>query len=152
VASSWQQQALIDAPVERIWELLEDPARYPEWAADAISTTGFPTEIVKGSTFEQTSPGPFGRKVTTTFKVEELDDLREIKLRCQSSGYYSHWKLTEAQGQTFTDVEIGVDPIGFDGRVAQLLMTKNALRKVTDESLDGLRRACGASERPAGRE
>ena len=47
-----------------------------------------------------------------TFEVEELEDLREIKLRCQSSGYYSHWRLTEAQGQTFADVEVGVEPIG----------------------------------------
>jgi Polyketide cyclase / dehydrase and lipid transport len=141
VASSWQQQALIEAPVRRIWELLEDPARYPEWASDAISTTGFPTEIEKGSTFEQTGPGPFGRPMKTTYKVEELDDLREIKLRCQRTGYYSHWRLTEAQGQTFADLELGVEPIGLFGRVIDLALTKNEMRKMADLSLDGLRQA-----------
>lgn len=150
--ASWKQQALIEAPVERIWETLADPESYPQWAGDAIEVTGAPTRVEKGSTFEQTSPGPIRGRITTTFKVEELDDMHEIKLKCQSSGYYSHWKLTEAQGQTFTDVEIGVEPIGLDGRLAQILMTKNHLRKVTEESLDGLRRACGAPEAESGRE
>jgi uncharacterized protein YndB with AHSA1/START domain len=153
MASSWHQQALIEAPVERIWELLADPARYPEWAADSLEVTGLPTEVKQGSTFEQTSPAPLGwGKTTTTFMVEELDDLHEIKLRCQKSGYYSRWRLTEAQGQTFTDVEIGVEPIGIEGRFLDLVMTKKQLRRVTDESLDGLRRACGGPEEPAGRE
>lgn len=137
----WSQQALIEAPVERIWELLADPARYPDWAGDSLETTGVPTRIEKGSTFQQKSPGLLGRATTTTFAVEEFDDLRQIKLRCQRSGYYSHWRLTEAQGQTFADVEIGVEPIGLLGRVARVATTKGQLREVADESLDGLRRA-----------
>ena len=43
--------------------------------------------------------------------------MREIKLRCQNSGFYSHWLLTEAQGNTFTEVELGVEPKGLLGRV-----------------------------------
>ena len=142
--ATWQQQALIDAPVERIWALLADPETYAEWAGDVIAVTGAPTRIEKGSSFEQTSPNPnpIGGETTTTFVVEELEDLREIKLRCQASGYYSHWWLTEAQGGTFADVELGVEPIGLHGQVARVLMTKRTLRNVTEESLDGIRRAC----------
>ena len=140
--ATWKQQALIDAPVERIWALLADPKTYAEWAADVIEVTGAPTRIEKGSTFQQTSPGPIRGETTTTFRVEELEDLREIKLRCQASGYYSHWWLTEAQGQTFADVELGVEPIGLHGQVARVLMTKGTLRQVTEESLDGIRNAC----------
>jgi uncharacterized protein YndB with AHSA1/START domain len=147
--ATWTQQALIEAPVERIWELLGNPERYSEWAADAVEVTGVPTTIEKGTTYRQTGPGPFGGSVTTTFMVEELNDLKEIKLRCQMSGYYSHWRLTQAQGGTFADVELGVEPIGVHGRVAQLAMTKRTLRQVTEESLDGLRRAAGADE-PSG--
>lgn len=147
--ASWTQQALIEAPVEEIWALLGNPERYAEWAADSVEVTGVPTEIKKGSTFQHTSPG-LVRGSTTTFEVEELDDLREIKLRCQMSGYYSHWRLTEARGETFTDVEFGVEPIGLHGQVARVLMTKNHLRQVAEESLDGLRRAAAASE-PGGR-
>lgn len=139
--AQWQQQALVEAPVERVWAVLTDPARYPEWAGDSIETTGYPVKIEKGSTFEQTSPGPFGRKDTTTFEVTELDDLHEIKLKCQLSGYYSHWRLTEAQGQTFADVEVGVEPIGVPGQFVRVMFPKRVLRKVTSDSLDGLKRA-----------
>lgn len=139
--ASWKQQALIEAPVERIWELLGDPESFPTWAGDTLAVTGVPTRIEKGSTYESTGPGLFGREDTTTFKVEELDDLREIKLRCQLSGYYSHWRLTEAQGGTFADLELGVEPVGLAGQVARVAMTKNQLRKYAEQSLDGLRRA-----------
>ncbi len=139
--ASWSQQALLDARPEKIWELLTDPARYPEWSGEALETTGVPTKIEKGATFEQKSQGPLGMKATTTFEVAELEDLHEIKLVCQMTGYYSHWRLTEAQDQTFADVEIGIDPNGVPGRVKQVLMTKRALREVTNESLEGLKRA-----------
>jgi hypothetical protein len=138
--ATWKQQGFIDAPVGRVWDLLADPASYPSWAADSIGVTGPPTRIEKGSTFEQTSPAPVRGEQTTTFKVVELEDLHEIKLQCQRSGYYSHWKLTEAQGQTFADVELGIEPIGLDGQLARLLFTKRQLREVTEASLDGLRR------------
>lgn len=139
--ASFQQQALVEAPLERVWALLTDPARYPEWAGDSIETTGYPTSIEKGSTFEQTSRGLFGRPDTTTFAVTEMEDLHEIKLQCQLSGYYSHWRLTEAQGQTFADVELGVEPIGVYGQVARVIFSKRVLRQVTADSLDGLKRA-----------
>jgi uncharacterized protein YndB with AHSA1/START domain len=141
--SSWKQQALIESPVDSVWALLSDPGRYPEWAAEVIDVTGAPTEIAKGSTYTQRSHGPFGVPVTTTFEVEELDDLHEIKLRCQSSGYYSHWILTEARGQTFADLEIGIEPTGLMGHATSLITTKRQIREAAEQSLDGLRRALG---------
>ena len=50
-------------------------------------------------------------KGTTPFKVEELEDMRELKVQCQVSGFYSHWLLTEAQGGTFAQVEMGVEEL-----------------------------------------
>lgn len=143
----WQQQALIEAPVERVWELLSDPSRFPEWAADSVETTGVPTRIERGSTFEQKGPGSLAGKRTTTFKVEDLEDLREIKLRCQYSGYYSRWRLTEARGQTFADVEYGVEPIGLVGQVARVAITKRQLRTLAASSFDGLRELLGGERR-----
>ena len=67
--------------------------------------------------------------------------MREIKLRCQTSGFYSHWRLTEAQGQTFTEVEMGVEPLGLLGR-----LTPRPYRRVT--SAAPLRRRSTASRRP----
>lgn len=142
-----QQQALIEAPLERVWALLSDPSRFPEWAADSIETTGVPTRIERGSTFGQTSPGVLRGERTTRFEVEELDDLREIKLRCQLSGYYSRWRLTEARGQTFADVEYGVEPIGVAGQLARVAITKRQLRALAADSLDGMRELLGRAHR-----
>jgi len=141
--SSWKQQALIEAPVERVWDLLADPSRFPDWNPDTIEVTGVPTRVEKGSSFDLTGRGPFGLKATMTFEVEELDDLREIKLRCQTSGYYSRWLLTDARGNTFADVELGVEPNGLEARAISAMHTKRYLRRTLEETIDGLRGAVG---------
>ena len=138
--ASWKEQALIEAPVEEVWSVLEDPSRFGEWAGN-VEVSGAPTKIEKGSTLDITGPTPLGNRNTTTFRVEELDELREIKLRCQESGYYSHWLLTEAQGDTFTHCEYGVEPVpGLKGRAYSAIHTKGYLRRAAQGSLDGLRR------------
>lgn len=74
--------------------------------------------------------------------VEELDDLREIKLRCPSSGLYSRWVLTEARGNTFAEVEMGTESAGL-GVGARLLggtISRRRLRDALERTLDGLQR------------
>jgi hypothetical protein len=140
--AAWKEQTLIEAPVEDVWSLLEDPSRFEEWAD--VEVTGAPTKIEKGSTLDIKGRTPFGFRSTTTFKVEELDELREIKLRCQTSGYYSHWLLTEAQGDTFAQIEYGVEPLpGLLARAVGAAHTKSHLRGIAHSSLDGLRRMLG---------
>ena len=143
-----KSQGLIEAPVTEVWSLLEDPAHYHEWARDTFSVTGAPTRVEKGVSFQVEGRGPFGLPAKTIFKVEELSELREIKLRCQTSGYYSHWLLTEARGDTFAEVEVGVEPIeGLQGRVLSALHTKRYLRRIAEGSLDSIRTFC---RRPQG--
>jgi uncharacterized protein YndB with AHSA1/START domain len=151
--SSWKQQALIDAPVPDVWDLLCDPTRAPQWSEDVLAVTGAPTRVEKGSTFELTTRGPLGIKATTPFRVEELDDMHELKLKCQVSGFYSRWILTDAQGGTFTEVELGVEPLEhrrpIAARAVGALHTKAFLRRSVEELLDGLRRALGGSRSDA---
>jgi len=143
--ASWKQQALIEAPVKDVWDLLCDPTRGPDWDDDVIAVTGAPTRIEKGSTFDVTSRGPLRMKATTTFKVEELHDMHELKMTCQVSGFYAHWLLTEAQSGTFAEVELGIEPLeakpGLRGRAAAVLHTKSFLRRQVEKLLDSLRRA-----------
>ncbi len=142
--SSWKQQALIEAPVEEVWALLVDPVRYPEWSSDVVKVTGAPARIEVGSTLDITNRGPLGIKSTTPFRVEELEDLWQIKMQCQVSGFYTHWVLTEARGNTFTEVELGVEPMrGLQARAAAAIHTKGYLRRAVDGMVDGLRRAVG---------
>ena len=138
--SSFRRQALIEAPVEDVWALLEDPARFAEWNKDTVEVTGVPTEIEKGSTFEWTTRGPLGITPTTTFEVEEHTELREIRLRCQTSGLYSHWLLTEARGNTFAEVEMGIEPPTVAAQAFRVPYNKRILRRMAEGGLDNLRR------------
>jgi uncharacterized protein YndB with AHSA1/START domain len=140
--ASWRQQTQIDAPVSEVWDMLCDPMRAPNWAEDVIEVTVEPVKIEKGSTYLVTARGPLGLTGTTRFKVEELEDLRELKMQCQVSSFYSHWLLTDAQGGTFAEVEMGVEELeekrGIQGRVIGAIHTKSFLRNSVEKLLDNL--------------
>ena len=142
----WHEQALIEAPVEDVWQLVGDPRRYPEWVSgEVIEVTGLP-EVAKGAEYEQVTRNPFGTS-KTTFEIEELDDLHEIRLRCTASGWYSHWKLTEAGGDTFADIEIGMEPSKVGYKALDRATGKRWYRRVAKASLDGLKRAAASNRR-----
>jgi len=136
--SSWRQQVVIEAPVEQVWAYVGDTRTYPEWAGGVISITGLAT-VEPDAEFQQVSKTPLGGKTETTFKIEELDDLHTIKLRCQQSGYYSRWVLTEAQSSTFAEVEIGIEPTAVQYRVLFGAMGKRYLRRLVEQAIDGVR-------------
>ena len=134
-----RHQTLISAPVDAVWQLVGDPESYPEWARDVIEVTGLPT-VEEGATFERSDRTPIG-KSTTIFVVDRLEDLREIKLRCLTSGYYSHWTLTEAQGDCFTEVEFGMEPTTLPFKALDATLGKRLWRRTMLESIDGLHEA-----------
>jgi hypothetical protein len=77
--------------------------------------------------------------------IEQLDDLREVHMRCLTTGTYAHWLLTEAQGETFVDVEFGMDPIGIGNRLFDSTFGSLYFRRWLEQSLDALEEA---AERP----
>jgi hypothetical protein len=146
--SSWRQQALIEAPVEDVWQLIADPTRYPEWGANVVAVTG-EAEVSREDTFRLRSRD-LGIETETTFRVVELEEMREIKLRCETSGYYSRWLLTEAQDNTFLDVEIGMEPLALSYRVIDATVGKRWYRRLAEDSIDGLRKLASRAQ-PRGR-
>ncbi len=143
--SSWREQTLVDAPIGEVWDLLCDPGRASEWAEGVISITGGPTRIeTKGSMYDVSARGPLGLKATTPFRIVELDEMRELKMQCQVTGFYTRWLLTEAQGGTFTELELGVEELprgrSMRGRAMTALHTKSFLRRAVEKTFDGLRR------------
>ena len=136
----WREQTQFDAPVPDVWELVGDPRRYPEWVGEEfVEVTGLPT-VEKGARYEQEGRGPLGEKARTIFEIEELDDLHEIRLRCTTSGWYSSWKLTEAGGGTFADIEIGMDPKHAGYKAVDVVAGKRWYRRVARASIDGIKR------------
>ena len=136
---SWRQQAVIEAPVAEVWDAVGDPRNYPDWAGEVVEVTGL-AEVVEDAEFQQVSKSFLGIKAETTFRIEALDDLHEIKLRCLDSGYYSRWVLTEAQDSTFMDIEMGIEPTALQYRLMFGVAGKRHLRRITEESVDGLRK------------
>lgn len=141
-----RNQALIHAPPNRVWDLIGDPRRHPDWWPRVIEVRG--EQFDEGSNYAQVTRDP-GGGVETTMSIERLEDLREIHLRCQQTGTYAHWLLTEAQGETFVEVEFGMDPIGAKYRIFDAALGKLYFRRWLSQSLTALEEAAAEPDSPA---
>ena len=102
-------------------------------------------EFDEGSNYAQVTKDPNGQ-IETTMRVERLENLREINMRCTHTGTYSRWLLTEAQGSTFVDVEFGMDPIGVKYKVFDVALGRLYFTRWLDKSLASLEEAAADSE------
>ena len=136
--SAHRHQALVDAPLEVVWELVGTPSRYPEWWPRVIEVRG--ERFEEGDEYTQVTKGPIGR-AETSFLMERRDDLREIRMSCQLSGMYADWLLTSAQDATFVEVEMGMEPRRLGDLILDRAAGKTYFRRWTSQSLDGLREA-----------
>src|SRR3989440_11180376 len=109
-----RQQALIEVPVETLWELVGDVRRHPEWWPRIIDVQC--EELEQGCTFRQVTKAAVG-KIETDILVKRLEGCRELQLRCLDTGTCSRWLLTSTQAGTFVDVELGMDPHNLPNRV-----------------------------------
>jgi uncharacterized protein YndB with AHSA1/START domain len=136
--SAHREQAHIDAPVEAVWSLVGAPRRYPEWWPRVIEVRG--ERFEQGDEYVQVTRDP-GRNVKTNFLIEQARDLREIRMSCQLTGTYAHWLLTPAQGGTFVELDMGMEPKRFGDHLFDLTMGKWYFRSWSQKSLDALRNA-----------
>ena len=133
-----RDQVLINAPAERVWELVGDPRRHPEWWPRVIEVRG--EEFEEGSEYVQVTRDPTHR-VETVMALDRLEDMHEVHLHCTMTGTYAHWQLTEAQGSTFVDVEFGMQPIRLVDKIADATIARLYFRRWLSQSLEALERA-----------
>ena len=145
--ASWRQQAIIEAPVETVWELVGDPNRHPAWWPAVVEVDGLP-RVELDARYRQVTRSPLGR-MTTTFEVEQLAELEEIRVRCRDTGMYARWLLTPAQEGTFTDLETGMEPSTLKFRFFDATLGKRFFRRLTETALDGLRDATAQGKQHA---
>ena len=126
---------MIEAPVDSIWDLVGNPTRHPEWWPRMIEVDG--EHFEQGDEYVLVSRGPVG-KAKTPFLVERLDDLREIRIKCQVSGTYAHWLLTEARGGTFVDLEMGIQPKALQFKAFDKTMAPRYFRRWAEQSIEAL--------------
>lgn len=141
-----RSQALINAPPSRVWDLVGDPRRHPEWWPRVVEVRG--ERFDEGDNYAQVTRDPSG-SIETTMSVERLDDLREIQMRCETTGTYARWLLTEAQGNTFVDVEFGIDPVSTRYRIFDLALGRLYFRRWLDQSLSALEQVAPEPDRDA---
>ncbi len=137
--SACRRQALLEAPVERIWELVGNPARHPEWWPRVIEVHGERFDVE--DEYVQVTKTAFGTEERTEFAIERLEDLREVRMRCLKTGLYSHWLLTPAQDGTFVELELGMDARTLPDRMFDRVAGRPYFRRWAESSLDGLRDA-----------
>jgi hypothetical protein len=141
--SAYRQQAHIEAPLEAVWELVGTPSRYPEWWPRVIEVRG--ERFEEGDEYAQVTKDPVGGRSETNFLLERRQDLREIRMTCELTGMYADWLLTPAQGGTFVEVEIGMQPRRLGDRIFDSSLGRIYFRRWTSESLEGLRQAALAA-------
>jgi hypothetical protein len=146
--SACRSQALINAPPSRIWDLLGDPRRHPEWWPRVVEVRG--ERFDEGSNYAQVTRDLTG-SIETIMRVERLEDLRAIHMRCTSTGTYARWLLTEARGDTFVEVEFGMDPIGIGYRAFDATVGRLYFRRWLTQSLAALEEAAARPDRAAQR-
>ena len=128
-----RRQAWINAPPSTIWDLVGDPNQHPQWWPRVIEVRG-----------ERFCEG--GAEMETTLQIERLADMRAIDMRCLNTGTYTRWLLTEAQGNTFVDVEFGMDPIGATNRIFDTALGKIYFSRWLEQSLNALEEASAEAE------
>jgi len=143
--SSHRQQAQLDAPLHEVWALIGNPERYPEWWPRVIEVRG--ERFEEGEEYVQITRDPLGR-VESSFLLERQDELREIRMSCQLTGAYAHWLVTESQGGTFVDLEMGMQPKRVPDRLFDATVGRRYFRGWSEQSLEGLRDATQRAREP----
>lgn len=137
--SEVHEQALVDAPVPTVWELVADPSRYPEWLPRVLEIQG--ERFEEGAEFVQITRQPLGGQVETHFLIDRKDELRELRMHCTISGMFVHWQLTDAQGGTFLSAVFGIDPIRRRDRLIDATIGRRHLRRWLAEAVESLKSA-----------
>jgi hypothetical protein len=137
--SAIHEQALLDAPVPTVWELVSDPRRYPEWFPRVFEIQG--ERFEEGAEFVQVSRQPLVGREEVHFHIDRMEELREIRMHCVVSGMFVHWQLTDAQGGTFLNAVFGMEPIRRRDRVVDFAFGRRFFRRWLAEAVEGLRRA-----------
>jgi Polyketide cyclase / dehydrase and lipid transport len=137
--SEVHEQAQLDAPLPAVWELIANPRRYPDWLPRVFEIEG--ERFEEGAQFVQVSRHPLIGRSEAHFLIDQIDELREIRMHCTLSGMFVHWQITDAQGGTFVNAAFGMDPLRRRDRVIDFTIGRRFFRRWLTEAVDGLKHA-----------
>jgi uncharacterized protein YndB with AHSA1/START domain len=123
--STYRAQVQIDAPLDEVWALVGNPATYPQWWPAAVE--------IRGERFD------FGDRFTQGI-IDRREELKELGWHCPTTGGFQHWLLTDAQGGTFVDMEMGMNPPAFRYGLFDKTMGRWVMKRWSEQAVDGLRK------------
>ena len=144
--SAYRAQAHLDAPLEDVWALVGNPATYPEWWPVAVEIRGETFEV--GDVYTQVV-GIAGRRLEYSRIISDREELKELRWHCPTTGGFQHWLLTDAQGGTFVDMEMGIkDPEDARFGLFDKTVGRWFIKHWAEQAIDGLRRTLTSRPTP----
>ena len=134
--SECRQQAWIDAPIEVVWQLIRDVNRHPEWWPRVVEVQCEGLE--EGCTYRQVNENPFGYQEELDVVVDRLDEMRELRIRCISTGTFVDLAVADVRGGTFVDARFGIEPLTARTRVFDAIAGKRFFRRWLEQSLEAM--------------
>jgi uncharacterized protein YndB with AHSA1/START domain len=148
MAGPYRHQALIEAPLEDVWDVISDPRTHPDWWPEVVSVDAGAGEFAEGDEYvRHTKMLPFVDAVETVWVAERLEHLKEARFRCAASGAWAQFTLTPAQNDTYVELESGMEPTNLKWRIAQPFFNhqyKRWLLDVLDALPDAIKTRPGA--------
>lgn len=140
MAEQTTQHTRIDAPLERIWSVLIDFERYPEWARDLKSATVVERDDEGRPTAVQFRAAAMGRSTLYTLRYDWEDaphrlpwELVDGDIMRVLDGAYEFEEVDGATDVTYhLQVELAVPLPGFVKRRAEARIIGTALRELRD--------------------
>lgn len=135
------QQAFIEAPVERVWQLVGDPNRHPDWWPEMVEVEC--ADLEEGCRYRGVVRGPFGT-APHDLVVDRFEDCREVSIYCDGTGVTTRFVLAEAQGGTFVEGCFTIEPNSIGMKVLGAVAGRRFMRSWLETSLDNLKQAAAS--------
>jgi len=140
--SDCRRQAHIDAPIEVVWDLIADIERHPEWWPRVVEIEC--DRLGEGCNYRQVTRTPVGVD-EMDLHIDSMQEPDEFRIHCVNTGTFVRFALTQAQGGTFVDGRMGMDPGGLFNRAFDATAGRIYFRRWLAASLDAMAEA--ATER-----
>jgi uncharacterized protein YndB with AHSA1/START domain len=136
--SETRRQVHIDAPMAVVWALIADIERHSEWWPRVVEVEC--EQLGEGCNYRQVTRTPVGVD-EMNLHIDSMREPDEFKIHCVNTGTFVQLGLTEAQGGTFVDGRMGMDPDGLANRVFDATAGRLYFRRWLAASLDAMAEA-----------